>query len=348
MNNAVILPFGVTSDGEQVYRVVLKNQHLSCEIITFGATVRTLLVKDRSGQSIDVVLGYDTLEEYESGGCYFGATIGRVANRIANGQFQLSGQSYVLPTNDGSNHHHGGIKGFSHRVWQIEDADCSSVRLSLLSADGDEGYPGNMKVSVQYSLCDNALDIRYTAITDKDTLCSLTNHSYFNLSGHASGTALNQNILIYAHEYTPSQPDGIPFGIIESVDNSPMDLRELLPIQTHINDNHKQLLQAGGYDHNYIINGVAGTLRPAAIAVSDLTGITMRVDTTMPGMHFYTANYINNGCVGKGGSVYGPRHAFCLETQHYPDAIHHPNFPSPVLKAGKMYNHSTRFSFSCL
>lgn len=346
MTQPFISKFGFLPTGEEVYCITLQNQYLSCEIITFGAAIRTLTVSDRDGNPTDVALGYDTLDQYLNEDGYLGATIGRVANRIAGGSFQLNEQTYTLPINDGNNHHHGGPVGFSHRIWNIEKACSDSAMLSLASYDGEQGYPGNMKVTVEYTLQENALIVHHTAVSDADTLCSLTNHSYFNLSGHNSGVVLDQKILLFAHEYTPSNEEGIPLGTIEPVDRTPMDLRELLPIGTYLHDPYQQLLQAHGYDHNYIINGTAGSLRPAAVAVSDLTGITMQVDTTMPGIHFYTANYINAGLIGKGGCTYGPRHAFCLETQYYPDAIHHPAFPSPVLRAGEIYDHCTTFTFT--
>lgn len=346
MDCAAIVPFGITPAGETVYQISLCNSRISCTVITYGAILRTLLVPDRDGKPVDVVLGYDTFEQYLSEDGYLGATVGRVANRIAKGSFVLDGQTYCLPINDGNNHLHGGTVGFSHRVWNIEETKSDSVTLSLTSQDGDQGYPGTMKATVEYTLRENALVIRHTATSDKDTLCSLTNHSYFNLSGHSSGSAMDQNILIFAHEYTPSNQEGIPVGTIAAVDGTPMDLREMIPIKTHIDDAYPQLVQAGGYDHNYVVNGPCGVLRPAAIAGSDLTGITMQVDTTMSGMHFYTANYIKEGRTGKGNCKYGPRHAFCLETQYYPDAIHNANFPSPILKAGKSYDHTTVFRFS--
>lgn len=345
MNTANIQPFGVTTNGETVYQIYLHSGSLSCEVITYGAVLRTLVVPDRDSKPVDIVLGYDTLEQYLSDDVYLGATVGRVANRIAKGSFTLNGQTYSLPINNGNNHHHGGPNGFAHRVWNIEKATEDSVTLSLISPDGDQGYPGTINVTAEYTLRDNSLIIRHTAVSDKETLCSLTNHSYFNLSGHNSGSAMDQNILLFAHEYTPSDPEGIPLGILSSVEGTPMDLREMIPIKTHIEDPYPELIQAKGYDQNYVVNGPVGSLRPAAIAGSDLTGITMQVDTTMPGVHFYTANYVNEGHIGKGGCVYGPRHAFCLETQYYPDAIHNANFPSPILKAEETYDHKTVFRF---
>lgn len=348
MTHPFVSEFGSLPSGQIVHSITLRNHAVSCEVITFGATLRTLYVSDRDGKPTDIVLGYDSLDQYLREDGYLGATIGRVANRIAGGNFQLNGTTYSLPLNDGNNHHHGGPVGFSHRVWNIEQVTSDSVILSLRSENGDQGYPGSMKVTAEYTLRDNALVVRHTAISDADTLCSLTNHSYFNLSGHDTGSILDQNILLFAHEYTPSNAEGIPYGTIEPVENTPMDLRELLPIGTHIHDHFQQLIQAGGYDHNYVVNGPAGSLRSAAMALSNLTGITMQVETTMPGIHFYTANYIGKGLTGKGLCKYGPRHAFCLETQYFPDSIHHPAFPSPVLNAGKKYDHTTVFTFTTL
>ena len=346
MNRHNIVPFGTTPAGETVHKIHLQNQDLSCDILTYGATLQSLVVPDRDGQRVDVLLGYDTLEQYLQGGCYFGATVGRVANRIAGGQFELNNVSYNLPLNDGNNHHHGGPDGFAFRVWKIAGVSDISVTLSLHSPDGDQGYPGNIDVEAEFTLQDSTLVLRHRAVSDADTLCSLTSHGYFNLAGHNSGSAMDQHILLFAHAYTPSNAEGIPLGITQSVERTPMDLRELLPIQTHIEDSFPQLVQAKGYDHNYVINGNIVELRPAAIAMSDLTGISMRVDSTMPGIHFYTANYVSVDHPGKGGCTYGPRHGFCLETQFYPDAIHHESFPSPILEAGKVYNHSTVFSFN--
>ena len=346
MNRHNIVPFGTTPAGETVHKIHLQNQDLSCDILTYGATLQSLVVPDRDGQRVDVLLGYDTLEQYLQGGCYFGATVGRVANRIAGGQFELNNVSYNLPLNDGNNHHHGGPDGFAFRVWKISAVSDTSVTLSLHSPDGDQGYPGNIDVEAEFTLQDSTLVLRHRAVSDADTLCSLTSHGYFNLAGHNSGNAMGQHILLFAHAYTPSNAEGIPLGITQSVERTPMDLRDLLPIGTHIEDSFSQLVQAKGYDHNYVINGNIGELRPAAIAMSDLTGIAMRVESTMPGIHFYTANYVSENHPGKGGCTYGPRHGFCLETQFYPDAIHHESFPSPILEAGKVYNHSTVFSFN--
>ena len=343
-----IKPFGTAPGGEPVYLIELNNGKLSCEIITFGATIRSLMVPDRNGNPVDVVLGYDTLEEYASQDGYLGATVGRFANRIAKGRFQLNSQTYTLATNNGNNHLHGGLQGFSHRVWNIDDSNQRSATLSLSSPDGEEGYPGNLKCAVQFELDNNALIIRYHAISDKDTLCNLTNHSYFNLSGHASGAVLDQDIQIFAQCYTPSNDESIPFGVIEPVADTPMDFQTPTPIGSRINESFHQLLYARGYDHNYVLDGEAGNLHPVAQAYASATGITMQAETTLPGVHFYTANYLPLGRTGKGGCTYAPRHGFCLETQFFPDAPNQPNFPSAVLKVGNKYEQTTKFLFSAV
>lgn len=342
----MITPFGTAPGGEPVFLIKLDNGIISCEIITFGATIRSVVVPDHNGNPVDVVLGYDTLEEYVHNGGYLGATIGRFANRIAGGSFQLNGHTYKLEANNGRNHLHGGRKGFSHRVWHITNTEEASVTLSLFSPDGEEGYPGNLTCSVQFALEDNSLVIRYQAKSDQDTLCNLTNHSYFNLAGHNSGSALDQSIQIFAQNYTPSNPESIPYGTIEPVAGTSMDFRSPTPIGAHIQEDFDQLNNARGYDHNYVIDGAIGVLRTAAKAYSLTTGITLEAETTLPGVHFYTANFVPKRCHGKSGCFYGPQHAFCLETQFFPDSPNQPTFPSAVLKAGDKYTHSTVFRFT--
>lgn len=339
-----VRPFGTAPSGEPVYLVELDNGRLSCQIITFGATIRSLVVPDRDGVPVDVVLGYDTLKGYLRNGGYLGATVGRYANRIAGGRFGLDGQIYELATNNGRNHLHGGRKGFSHRVWSITRLEDASVTLSLFSPDGEEGYPGDLICSVQFSLEADALSICYRATSTKDTVCSLTNHSYFNLAGQ--GSVLDQQIQLFADSYTPSDEGSIPFGTVEPVAGTPMDLRAPTPIGAHIREDFRQLRNAHGYDHNYVIDGTVGTLRPVAMAYAPTTGIVMEARTTLPGVHFYTGNFISPWCRGKGGCNYGPYHGFCLETQHFPDAPNQPQFPSALLKAGEVYAHSTLFRFA--
>lgn len=341
-----IAPFGTTQSGEEVSVITLENGQLSCEILTYGATLRSLLVPDRNGRTVDVVLGYDTLREYETRDGYLGATIGRFANRIAHGHFTLNRVPCTLAVNDGENHLHGGTVGFSHRVWEVETCDRDEVCLKLFSADGEEGYPGNLQVRVTYTLDGSALRIRYHAVSDADTVCNLTNHSYFNLGGHDSGSVLEQEIQLFAKSYTPADAHGIPTGTVAPVYGTPMNLLYPQKIGDRIHADFQQLTQAGGFDHNYVINRQAGVLRPAAKAYCEETGISMDVATTFPGVQLYTANYLEAGTQGKSGSTYGPRHGFCLETQFYPDSPNHTNFPSTYLHAGDAFVHATQFTFS--
>ena len=337
--------FGTTSTGEQVEALTLNNGRLSCEVITFGAALRTLLVPGRDGRAVDVVLGYETLEEYQNQDAYLGAVVGRYANRIAGGKFVLNGQEYTLAVNNGPNHLHGGIVGFSHRVWRVEELTCDRVVLALESPDGEEGYPGHLWVKVTYTLEENGLSIRYQAESDRDTVCNLTNHTYFNLGGQGSGSVLEQEIALCARYYTPTDGDSIPLGTVEPVDGTPMDLRALTPIGAYIDQEFIQLVQGRGYDHNYVVEGAPGRLRPAARARCAATGIGMAVETTSPGVQFYTANFLEEGRAGKQGAVYGPRHGFCLETQFYPDSPNQPDFPTCILKAGNAFAQETRFVF---
>lgn len=346
VNCGNIRPFGITADGQMVEQIRLSNGLLHCEILTLGATLRSLEVPNRAGDMVDVVLGYDRPEAYMGYGGYMGATVGRYANRIARGWFMLNGEVYTLNTNMGGHHLHGGQRGFSHRVWQVDACSENAVTFRLNSPHMEEGYPGNMTVTVQYRLEGSSLAICYGAISDRDTVCSLTNHSYFNLAGHNSGPVMAQQVQLYSQCYTPTNEENIPLGIREPVENTPMDLRVPGPIDTPQRRVYAPLLRCGGFDHSYVIDGPMGTLRPAARAYSPATGIGMEVETTMPGVQFYTGNFIYPKTVGKGGCIYGPWHGFCLETQFFPDAPNQPDFPSPVLKAGEKYDHTTVFRFT--
>ena len=345
--NYSIENFGLTASGQTVQAINLSCGAMSCRILSFGATVQALTVPDRNGNPLDVVLGYDSVEEYQKHDAYLGAVVGRYANRIAKGRFTLNGKEYVLAQNNGENHLHGGLLGFSHKVWDVEDVGDCFVRLHLSSPDGDEGYPGNMDVWVTYTLSGNSLSIRYEARSDADTLCNLTNHSYFNLAGHNSGTVYEQELALNAEYYTPAEADNIPTGEIAAVAGTPMDLHEPTKIGQHINDDFIQLQWAKGYDQNFVVDGTVGELRPAATAYCAESGICMKLESTMPGLQLYTANYLDKRA-GKGGCTYDLRHAFCLETQQFPDAPNRANFPSPVLKAGEKFEHLSRFSFSII
>lgn len=342
-----IAVFGMTASGEEVSQITLDNGTISCQVLTYGAVLRTLCVPDREGKPVDVVLGYDTLKEYEQDTTYLGAVVGRCANRIAGGKFSLNGNDYELVCNNGNNHLHGGETGFTNQVWKISKVETDMVELYLFSPDGEDGYPGSLEVKVTYRLTGSTLQIHYWAKSDEDTLCNLTNHSYFNLAGHNSGHVLKQKLRIYADRYTPNNAESIPLGTLESVTDTPMDFTTAHPIGTYINETFTQLIEARGYDHNYEIQGQVGELRKAAYASCDENGISLTASTTTPGMHFYTANYIETGCKGKEGNLYGPRHGFCFEMQYFPDAINQPAFISPILKAGEAYEHTTLFAFSC-
>ena len=339
-------PFGKTPKGEEVELITIQNESIKCEIITFGAAIRALYVPDKDNKPTDIVLGYDDIEKYATLNAFFGAVVGRHANRIAKGKFMIDGKEYTVAVNREPNHLHGGFVGFSHRVWEVAEQTENKVVLSLFSPDGEENYPGNMTVKVTYEVEGSAFSIRYEAQSDKDTVCNLTNHSYFNLGGHDSGNVLSQKIQLFADSYTPSDPTGIPYGRIESVEGTPMDLRELKAIGTDIKADFVQLIQCRGYDHNFVINGEMGKMRPAAFAKCEESGISMAVDSTTPGMQFYTANYVEEGRPGKLGATYGQHHGFCVETHFYPDSVNHPEFPSAILRAGDKFDHKTVFTFS--
>lgn len=341
------IPFGVMPDGTAVQQYTLTAGALSCDIITFGGSLRALRAPDRNGKIVDVLLGFDTLESYRTHGKSFGALVGRYANRIGGAKFTLNGITYPLVANDhGVNHLHGGGLGYNRRVWKVESAADDALTLSLFSPDGEEGYPGDLMIQAAYTLTAEGLTIDYRAKCGQDTVCNLTNHAYFNLSGHDSGPVLDQTIQLLADRYTPTDALSIPTGELAAVDGTPMDLRQPTPIGAHIDEDFIQLVQAGGYDHNWIANGQAGALRPIARAVSPATGIAMEVLSTLPGVQFYTGNYLEGCPAGKGGAAYGHRWGFCLETQFFPDSPNHENFPSSVLKAGEVFNSTTSFRFT--
>lgn len=326
--------FGRMPDGRLVEEIVLSGGPLSCGIITYGGALRTLSVPDRTGRPVDVVLGLDSLEDYRAQDKFLGALVGRYANRIGGSRFTLEGREYRLPANDGANHLHGGPEGFDKKVWTVREQTASSVTLSLFSPDGEEGYPGDLEVAVTYALRDGGLEISYRAEAGGTTLCSLTNHAYFNLSGHDSGPVDRQSVQIQAGRYTPVGEGLIPTGAVDPVEGTPMDLRTLQPLGRR------------EFDHNWAVSGWDGTLRPAARACSPDTGIAMEVLTTMPGVQFYTGNFLDGCPAGKGGAQYANRWAFCLETQFYPDSPNHPDFPSAVLAKGQVYTSKTVYRFS--
>lgn len=347
-----IRPFGKTHDGLAVEEIILDNQQLRCSILTYGATLRGLTVPGVAGP-VDVVLGFDYISDYETQDKFMGAIVGRYANRIANGCFSLDHQTYQLACNDGENHLHGGPTGFFSRIWTPEACpDCpdhqDAVRLSYESADLEEGFPGHLSVSVTYRLENHTLILDYSAKTDRSTICNLTSHAYFNLNGHQdiNRSAMEQILTLYSSFYTPVKPGSIPTGILDPVSGTPMDFRKPTVIGSRIDDNFPQLKLCAGYDHNWVIDGTPNTLRPAALLESPKTGICMEVQTTLPGIQFYSGNYMAGCPVGKNGALYGHRDAVCLETQFFPDTPNHSNFPSCILRPGEIWKHTTCFRFN--
>ena len=340
--------FGYTPGGAEVEELTLRDGALACQILTYGGAVRSLVVPGRDGNPVDVALGFGALEDYMSQDKYMGAVVGRYANRIGGARFTLNGMEYRLAANDGPNSLHGGRAGFDKQVWSVSELAKNRVTLSLDSPGGQEGYPGPLTVRVTYTLARGALSIGYWAGHTGDTVFNPSNHTYFNLSGHDSGGVEGQYIKLYASRYTPTRPGSIPTGEIAPVDGTPMDLRTAQPIGARIGDPFGQLTLAGGYDHNWVIDGWDRALRPAALAWSPETGISMEVSTTLPGVQFYTGNYLDGCPVGKGGAVYAARCGFCLETQFFPDTPNQPSFPSCVLRAGEDYNSRTVYRFGTL
>ena len=339
-------PYGTTKDGRAVEALTLESENAACTLLTYGAALASLTVPDRTGRGVDVVLGLGSLAHYEDNPdkC-MGATVGRHANRIAGASFSLNGTEYHLAANNGPNNLHGGPTNFSTRVWTAEEVE-HGVRFTYVSPHMEEGFPGTLTAQVTYRLEGSTLTVQYRAVSDKDTLCSLTNHSYFNLNGHNSGSVLDHILTLHAQYYTPSDAAAIPTGEIVPVENTPMDFRTPTKLGERIDAPFQQLQWAKGYDHNYVVEGSVGVLRPAARLVSPESGIVLEVETTSPGVHLYTGNYLDGRPSGKGGVCYQPRDGVCLETQFYPDAIHHPNFPQPILRAGEVWEHTTVFCFS--
>jgi aldose 1-epimerase len=335
-------------DNTPVELYVLTNAHgMQAKIMTYGAILTELDVPDRNGKLGDVVLGFDDLKGYLAGHPFFGSTVGRVANRIAKGRFTLDGKEYKLATNNGPNALHGGLKGFDKVVWRADlpqdDAAGREVRFSYRSRDGEEGYPGNLSIAVTYTLTDkNELKIDYTATTDKPTPVNLSNHSYFNLAGPASGNILDHELMITADKYTPVDDTLIPTGEIKPVRGTPLDFTTPHKIGERIGE----LKATGGYDHNFVLRG--GPTRPALAArvVEPKTGRVMEMFTTEPGVQFYTGNFLDGKTKGKGGVAYQKHQGFCLEAQHFPDSVNHPEFPSVILRPGQTYTQTTVYQFS--
>jgi aldose 1-epimerase len=338
--------FGEMPDGRKVDIYTLEEGALKARVMTYGARLVSLEVPDRNGKTADVVLGYDSLEPYtKDPKTYFGAIVGRYGNRIAHGTFELDGKRYHLPINDGDNSLHGGTVGFDKVLWQGKEIP-GGVELTLVSKDGDQGYPGTLTARVRYTLEAHALKIEYFATTDKDTVLNLTNHSYFNLAGEGQGDILGHVLTIPADRYTPVDSGLIPTGELAPLAGTPLDFRKPAPIGARIHDNFEQLRLGKGYDHNFVLNGQMGALHEAAQVVDPKSGRVLTVETTQPGVQFYSGNFLDGTAHGKHGHVYNQNAALCLETQHFPDSPNHPKFPTSELKPGETYHYVTVFKFS--
>lgn len=365
--------FGKLSDGREAFLYTLRNtKGTEVKVTDFGARLVSFIVRDKDFKKRDIVLGYDSAAGYEADTTSMGGVVGRHANRIAAGKAVINGKEYQLELNTGSrkqNHLHGGLKGFHMRLWDAAEITDQGVKFTYNAKDGEGGYPGNMTLTALYSLSnDNELMLTYEATADQDTICNITNHAYFNLDGHAAGTeaAMKQKIQIFADEYTWADSESLPDGRILPVEGTPMDLREPTPIGLHIDDDFDEIQMGQGYDHNWVLRDVPvekemqlgefgydpgcpidylnGGFKKAAYAESDESGITLTCYTTLPGMQFYTANFLNGSAIGKEGTAYARRSSFCLETQYFPNALANPNFPQPILKKGETYKAQTIYA----
>ncbi len=342
-------PFGQMPDGTPVEIYTLSDASYEAQVTNYGGIVVSLKVPDRHGKAADVVLGFDDLDGYvknnndPKGGAFFGAIIGRYANRIAHGTFILDGHKYSLPRNNGQNSLHGGPHGFNNVVWKAK-AIPNGVELNYLSKDGEAGYPGNLATTVRYTLVKGELRIEYSATTDKDTVVNLTNHSYFNLSGKEN--ILDNKLTLHASQITPVDANLIPTGELMPVGNTPFDFQKATAVGARINDDNEQLKLAHGYDHNWVVDNKTGKIAEVAEVYDPNSGRVLKVLTDQPGVQFYTGNFLDGSIKGKGGRPYEKHGALCLETQHFPDSPNHPAFPTTELKPAQRYHTVTIYSFS--
>jgi aldose 1-epimerase len=338
--------FGRLPNSSSVELYTLTSDRLELKLITYGARVVSLTAPDRSGKPANVVLGYDNLADYlRNNEFYLGVAAGRYANRIAHGEFSLDGKTYQLTLNDGPNSLHGGTEGFGARNWTAK-AVPNGVEFTLVSPDGDQGYPGKLTAHVRYTLVHSAVRIEYSATTDKPTVVNLTNHAYFNLAGEGNPSILGEKLTLDADQYTPVDATLIPTGQFAPVAGTPFDFRQATVIGDRINAANEQLKFGGGYDHNWVVRGTAGTLRSAARVFDPESGRVLSVETTEPGIQFYAGNFLDGSAKGPSGQPYVKRSALCLETQHYPDSPNHEQFPSSELKPGQTYHSVTTWTLS--
>lgn len=341
--------FGTTRAGEAVLRHTLSRDDLRVQVIDYGAVVTAIEVPDREGRRANVVLALDTLEGYETVSPHFGAIAGRYANRIARGRFTLDGTTYALPINEPPNSMHGGLKGFAKRLWQVAEVSETHLTLRRRSPHGEEGFPGTLDVEVVYSLPEpGTLRIDYRAVTDRPTVLNLTNHSYFNLAGEGAGDVMDHVVQVFSDAYAPTDATQIPTGILAPIAGTPFDFREPTPLGARIRQGHEQLVLAGGYDHTFALRGSAGMLRPAASCLCPARGRRLDVATTQPALQLYSGNNLDGSLVGPSGHTYRSGDGVCFETQGFPDAPNHPNFPSTVLRPEETFTSSTTFRFSVI
>lgn len=342
--------FGITPDGRTASLYTFTNVHgAEMSVSDFGALLVSVRVPDREGRRQDVVLGYDGVEDYLKGICFFGAVIGRSGNRIADAKFTLNKETYVLPANENGNNLHSNPDGYEKRLWEVDQIGEQTVTFHLLSPDGDQGFPGNFDVRVTYTLTgDNEIKIHYEGICDRDTVVNMTNHSYFNLNGHDSGSVEEHMLQIHADTYTPViDSKSIPTGELAPVKGTPMDFTAPKKIGQDIGADFEQLQFTGGYDHNYVLNKNGSGVEEMAVAWSEESGIRMTAYTDCVGVQFYAGNFVEDQ-EGKDGARYGRRSGFCLESQFYPNAVNTPGFPSPILKAGEKYDTTTIYKFEVM
>jgi aldose 1-epimerase len=346
--------FGHMPDGTPVAQFTLGNkQGVEVDILSLGGIIRSWRLPGKDARPLDIVLGFDTLAGYLADQAYLGALIGRYANRIKHGRFSLQGKSYQVDVNQGGNCLHGGSNGFNRRVWQAEilhSAYSPALALALCSEDGDQGFPGKLETKVVYTLGeDNTLRIEYFAKADQTTLYNPTQHTYFNLAGHRSGTIASHEVQLLASQYIPTDANAIPTGEFADVSDTPFDLRNLTPVSLGLASEHQQISFGNGYDHNWCLDGYEGELEQpklAAVAVETVSGRKLSVRTTMPGMQLYTANYLGSDPIGKDGVAYQPRGGLCFETQFYPDSPNQPHFPSPLLLKDKAFYAVTEYQIN--